>query len=77
MWRGPTWPMINWLTMEALGRHNQTQVQKTLLSRWIALYQKSGVWEHYNPLTGEHYGVEGLGMSTLLVDWLYRFGIVH
>ena len=79
------------------------------MDRWIALYEKVGVWEQYNPETGEsshsfplpssplssppfsslysffllfilisgaNYGVEGLGMSTLIVDWLYRLGRV-
>ena len=31
----------------------------------------------YNPETGAPYGVEGLGMSTLIVDWLVRFGRVN
>lgn len=32
----------------------------------------AGVWEQYNPDTAEGMGTEGLGMSTLIVDWLYR-----
>jgi len=77
MWRGPTWPILNWIVMEGLDRHGRRDVGDQLLSRWIALYQQTGVWEHYNPLTGAPYGVEGLGMSTLIVDWLYRYGVVN
>lgn len=74
-----------------------------MLDRWIALVEKSGIWEmyvvcvrvclcapctapltsrwarcttRYNPLTGAPYGAVGLGMSTLIVDWLYRLGRV-
>jgi hypothetical protein len=43
-----------------------------LLDRWIALYQSAGIWEQYNSLDATPYGVEGLGMSTLIVDWLTR-----
>jgi hypothetical protein len=28
--------------------------------------------QHYNPLTGAGYGARGLGMSTLVCDWLQR-----
>jgi hypothetical protein len=28
--------------------------------------------QHYNPLTGNGYGARGLGMSTLVCDWLQR-----
>jgi hypothetical protein len=35
---------------------------------------KSGVYEQYHPLTGEGFGAVGLGMSSLVVDWIYRLG---
>jgi len=77
MWRGPIWPIINWFVMEGLQKHTIfNNVLDELLNRWIGLYQNSGVWEQYNPVTGTSYGVEGLGMSTLIVDWLYRLGRV-
>jgi hypothetical protein len=36
---------------------------------------KNGIWEYYNPLTGEGLG-QKLGMSTIIVDVLERFGRV-
>jgi hypothetical protein len=85
MWRGPTWGMTNWLVMEGLSRHaadpthgaRSGAASEELLDRWLALVEKSGVFEMYNPETGAPYGVEGLGMSTLIVDWLVRFGRVN
>jgi hypothetical protein len=77
MWRGPTWPILNWFVMEGLMFHGKNDIANQLMQRWIQLYQKSGVWEQYNPITGENYGAVGLGMSTLIVDWLYRLGIVQ
>jgi hypothetical protein len=75
MWRGPVWGFTNWFVMEGLGLHDRKDVQEAILTKWIALVDKSGIWEHYNPLTGEPYGAEGLGMSTLVCDWIYRFGL--
>lgn len=62
--------------MEGLVNHGYTQTASDLLDRWTQLYQASGVWEQYNPETGAAFGTEGLGMSTLIVDWLYRLGRV-
>jgi hypothetical protein len=76
MWRGPTWPILNWFVMEGLERHKvNPDVMRKLMNRWIALYKLSGVWEQYNPITGQNYGAIGLGMSTLIVDWLFRMGL--
>jgi hypothetical protein len=47
-----------------------------MLDKWIALVAQSGIYEHYNPLTGEPYGSEGLGMSTLICDWIYRYDLI-
>ncbi|KJE92396.1 hypothetical protein CAOG_03374 [Capsaspora owczarzaki ATCC 30864] len=77
MWRGPTWGFTNWFVIEALSSRNYTAVADALVQRWLALVEKSGIWEQYNPITGDPYGAVGLGMSTLIVDWLYRTGIVR
>jgi len=68
--------MMNWMVMEGLNRHGHFDVAHQLMDRWIALYQKSQVYEQYNPITGAPYGPEGLGMSSLIVDWIYRFGLI-
>lgn len=31
-----------------------------LLEKWVAAYNKSGIFEMWDPLTGDAYGVEGL-----------------
>lgn len=38
--------------------------------REVAL--SNSLLQHYNPLTGDGYGARGLGMSTLVCDWLQR-----
>lgn len=74
MWRGPVWGFTNFFVIEGLLLHKQEALANTILDKWIALVQLSGIYEHYNPLTGEPYGAVGLGMSTLIVDFLYRMG---
>jgi len=77
MWRGPTWGFTNWMVLEGLWVHNRTAELNVALNRWISLVEKSGIWEMYNPITGVSYGVEGLGMSCVIVDWIFRMGRVN
>ena len=60
--------------LEGLNRQGRPDLVASVLDKWVALVQRSGIFEHYNPFTGEAYGAVGLGMSTLIVDWLYRTG---
>ena len=76
LWRGPTWGFTNWFVMEGLEKQGKTDLQEELMDKWLWTAKKSGIWEMYNPDTGEGYGAEGLGMSTLIVDWLQRLGRV-
>jgi glycogen debranching enzyme len=74
LWRGPMWPATTWLVMEGLLKHGFKKEAAAVLDRWTELCLKHGIWEYYNPLTGEGLGEYGLGMSTLIVDMLARFG---
>ena len=74
MWRGPVWGFTNWFLLEGLDLHKQYGLQRKILDKWVNLVDKSGIYEMYNPLTAEPYGPEGLGMSTLVCDWIYRYG---
>jgi hypothetical protein len=76
MWRGPVWGFTNWFILEGLGLHGEFKVQATIVNKWVELAKLSGIWEQYNPFTGEGYGPEGLGMSTLVCDYIYRYGMV-
>jgi hypothetical protein len=77
MWRGPTWGFTNWMVMEGLATHGYTGYLNNMMDRWITLVEQSGIWEMYNPLTGAPYGVEGLGMSCIVVDWMVRLNRVN
>ena len=76
LWRGPMWPSTTWLIMEGLLKHGFKVEAAAILDRWSELYLQNGIWEYYNPLTGKGLGQKGLGMSTIIVDMLERFGRV-
>jgi hypothetical protein len=62
--------------MEGLLKHGFKSEAGAILDRWIELCMQNGIWEYYNPITGQGLGQKGLGMSTLIIDMLYRLDIV-
>lgn len=76
LWRGTMWPCTTWFVMEGLLKHDRLDIAKKLLDRWIDLYLNHGIWEYYNPLTGEGLGEEGIGMSTVIVDIIKRINLL-
>ncbi len=73
LWRGPVWPCTVWLVLEGLLFHGHNELVKSHLEKWLNLYMKNGIFEYFNPLTGEGLGEEGLGMSSVLVDFYRRY----
>eukprot|EP00760_Papus_ankaliazontas_P032387 PhM_4_TR5785/c0_g1_i1/m.79641 len=75
MWRGTTWPTSNWIVLEGLKSYDPVLWGKLRL-RWLNMHTKQQKGqqvpfsEYYNPLTGQAYGQQCLGMSTLVVDLL-------
>ena len=54
MWRGPMWPNINYLFIEALNRNGRTDIADDLRHKTLdLLMQHPDIYEYYNPLTGE------------------------
>lgn len=74
LWRGPSWGFTNWFIMEGLQKKGQIAILNEMMDRWISMVKKGGIYEMYNPETAVGYGAEGLGMSTLIVDWMKRLG---
>ncbi len=67
-WRGTVWMNINWMLTGGLWRYGYKDFARELAAKSVALVQKSGLREYYNPLTGEGLGAEDFGWSTLVVD---------
>ena len=70
IWRGPTWINTNWMLVRGLRKHGYGDEAGELARRTIGLTLKSGFREFYNPHTGEGYGAERFGWSTLVLDLL-------
>ncbi len=70
IWRGPSWLNTNWFIVRGLRKHGHNDIADHITSQSKAMIEKYGFWEYYNPFTGEGYGANSFGWSTLIVDML-------
>jgi glycogen debranching enzyme len=68
LWRGPTWPALNWLLYKCLRAKGFGREADALRRSVQELIGRSGFREYYNPFTGEGYGAKDFTWSALLVD---------
>jgi len=66
-WRGPVWPMINWIVYGGLRRYGFTDEATEIRSALLELVRREGFWEHYNPATGRGQGTEQVSWTAALV----------
>jgi hypothetical protein len=66
-WRGPVWPMLNWVTYRGLKRYGYEREAADLRDGIIELVHREGFWEHYNPLTGRGQGAPQFAWTAGLV----------
>ena len=66
-WRGPIWPILNWVLQRGLDRYGFTTLAKEVRRALIDLSGRSGFWEHYNPTTGAGHGGENFAWTAGLV----------
>lgn len=55
-WQGPTWINTNWLLIDGLTRMGYENESAALKSHTIELLREHGIWEYYNPLSGQGLG---------------------
>jgi hypothetical protein len=55
-WRGPSWPVINWLFVWMLERRGRADVAAPLREASLAQLAEGSLAEYYEPLTGEPLG---------------------
>lgn len=67
-WRGPTWIGTNWFIYKGLVNYGFTEVAEEIKKSSVALIQKSGFREYFNPLTGEGYGAKNFTWGGLVID---------
>jgi glycogen debranching enzyme len=68
LWRGPTWPVMNWFIYHSLREKGFVSEAARLRLSLRTLIEKSGFREYYNPQTGEGYGAKNFTWSGLIVD---------
>ena len=67
-WRGTVWVNVNWLLVQGLRRYGRHDLARDLSLRTIAMVDRSGFREYYDPLTGEGHGAGHFGWSSLVID---------
>lgn len=68
LWRGPTWPFMNWFLFKAFSARGMTERANRLRDALQGLCERSGFREYYDPFTGEGHGAEAFTWCGLLVD---------
>jgi hypothetical protein len=70
-WRGPVWIQLNWLLAQGLSEHGFDKLAERLKRDSFALVERSGVYEYFDPHTGDGLGGESFAWTAaLLLDWL-------
>jgi glycogen debranching enzyme len=74
-WQGPAWVNMNWLIIDGLHRYGFTGEADALRLKTLELVEKSGFYEYYHPVTGEHAGVKDFSWTAALsIDLLQAPG---
>jgi hypothetical protein len=65
-WRGPVWPMINWVLHAGLRRYGFVQEADRIRATLLELARQEGFWEHYNAASGRGQGTENVSWTAAL-----------
>ncbi|MBV8455620.1 MAG: hypothetical protein JO122_03270 [Acetobacteraceae bacterium] len=55
-WRGPVWLVVNWMLIDGLGQNGASALAERIRRDSLALVERSGFGEYFDPLTGEALG---------------------
>ena len=66
-WRGPVWPILNWVLQRGLDRYEYPSLATEVRSALVELARSSGFYEHYSPVTGRGQGGEQFAWTAALV----------
>jgi Trehalase len=76
-WRGPVWPILNWVLYQGLVRYGHAELAAQVRLGLIELSRRNGFWEHYSPTTGRGHGGEQFAWTAALVLDLLGDGPVN
>jgi hypothetical protein len=66
-WRGPVWPILNWVLHRGLARYGFDELAARVRTTVIALAEDGGFWEHYDPVTRKGHGGASFSWTAALV----------
>lgn len=66
-WQGPTWVNTNWLVIDGLRRYGYKDHAAALRDSTLEMADKNGMYEYFNPLTGEGLGAHDFSWTAALV----------
>ena len=55
-WKGPTWVNANWIVIEGLLAHGETELAASLRDKTLVLVDTAGCYEYFSPINGEGHG---------------------
>ncbi len=67
-WRGPTWFASNWFVYHGLRKYGFNDIAKELAQKSLALIEKSGFRENFNPHNGTGLGAKQFTWGGLILD---------
>jgi hypothetical protein len=71
-WQGPSWINTNWLIIDGLERYGYRELAADLRSRSIAMVDKAGAYEYFNPIDGQGIGAADFSWTAaLIIDLLH------
>lgn len=66
-WQGPSWTNTNWLIIDGLERYGFHEEAAELRERSIAVVQKSGPYEYFDPIDGKGLGAANFAWTAALI----------
>lgn len=70
VYRGPSWMNTNWYLSRGLRLHGRHDLADTIVDRSLALVEREGFREYYNPGTGQGNGAREFSWSALILEML-------
>ncbi len=72
-WRGPVWLIVNYMIADGMERAGQTAVVDRIVGDSLALIEKSGFAEYYDPISGEPCGGKTFTWTAaMVIEFLTR-----
>lgn len=71
-WRGPVWPIVNWLLIDGLARHGEDGLAADLTRDTLTVLQNKGFDEYFDPVDQTPCGGPNFSWSAATALWLMR-----